>query len=145
MSNHENAQDIESQRQIQQAAHESRAFEQSDAAKVAAVAALIDPAAEMAYLISGMRFFEESNIRTALADPDAALERVRAEARAEALRDAADVDAIVSRGAVISSRFECHKRQCSCGHPSDDALVLLIASAMRAGIRDLADKERTDA
>ncbi|WP_159540841.1 RyR domain-containing protein [Aeromicrobium sp. 9AM] len=85
MSNHETDRDIETQRQIQQSAHESEVFEQSDAAKVAAVAAVC----EAAELKQGHAVWSAQvttrDIRTALVDPDAALERVRAEARAEAL------------------------------------------------------------
>lgn len=92
MSNHENAQDIESQRQHQQSAHESDAFEQSDAAKVAAVAAVLDEVESAAdrWETCGHEWLSFNRLRAALGDPDAALAAVRAEARAEALWDAAD-------------------------------------------------------
>ena len=90
MSTHESHADLEAARQIDQGAHESEAFERSDAAKVAAVAAVLaSPEPFPKPIGSGWQMCVDA-IRTALADPDAALERVRAEARAEALRDAAD-------------------------------------------------------
>lgn len=127
MSTYETAHDIESQRHHQQSAHESRAFEQSDAAKVAAVAAAIGRVVCLSCGGSGNSYgrlpdgrametdcadcdgsggewwaIEDAihrgdpersprqdattlaavvrDIRSAIVDPDAALERVRAEA-----------------------------------------------------------------
>lgn len=96
MSTYDEPHDIESRRQTQQADHESQAFELSDAAKVAAVAALIERWDDLDFSVDIGRAIVLERLRTALADPDAALERVRAEARAEALRDAA-VQVVIER------------------------------------------------
>lgn len=85
MSTHES---LEAARQIDQADHESQAFERSDAAKVAAVAALVEKWHAHAQLfvapvdLAVRQDWEYivHRLRKALADPDAALERVRAEA-----------------------------------------------------------------
>lgn len=93
MSAHETEADLEAARQIDQSDHESQAFERSDAAKVAAVAALVDDSQRNHMEDeAGAHVVYVWELRTALADPDAALAAIRAEARAEALRDAADVD-----------------------------------------------------
>lgn len=80
MSTHETEADLEAARQIDQSSNETRAFERSDAAKVAAVAALAD-------WYDAQPNWREwrigASIRNAVADPDAALARVRAETRAE--------------------------------------------------------------
>ncbi len=115
MSTHETHADLEAARQIDQSAHESQAFERSDAAKVAAVAAVYERWIERSLgpngdefiaLVNGGRRDVLSDLRKALADPDAALERVRAEARAEALRDAADaMDGDVGLYRLIENRM----------------------------------------
>jgi len=93
MNEHETPAEYEAAADAKHADHESQAFERSDAAKVAAVAALVESSESAARANAGLITIETtfaitSAIRKALADPDAALSRVRAEARAEALRDA---------------------------------------------------------
>ena len=84
MSDYETPKSLEHARQIDQSDHEHQAFERSDAAKVAAVAALVELGESQGV---GYQLVACSLLRKALADPDAALERVRAEVRAEALRE----------------------------------------------------------
>lgn len=91
MSTHDNDTDTERIRQIQQSDHESQALERSDAAKVAAVAALVDDSRRNHMEDeAGAHVVYVWEVRKALADPDAALARVRAETRAEHRRDWAD-------------------------------------------------------
>lgn len=123
MSTHETPAELEHERQIAQSAHESEVFERSDAAKVAAVAAVCDVDDVARLLIAEWERIEGpvtasyvasyadmarvvvDKIRKALVDPDAALERVRAEACAEALRDAADAfEAVEIRQGISESR-----------------------------------------
>ena len=111
MSAHESHADLEAARQIDQSDHEQRAFERSDAAKVAAVAAVYERWIERSLGPNGDEFIALVNsgrcdvladLRQALADPDAALSRVRAEARAEAQ---AEIDRLHAERIAFTARL----------------------------------------
>ena len=94
MSDHMTNAEYEASGDVKNAAHEADALERSDAAKVAAVAAVLEreyvPLPEYRTDVAHGAVQVIEKVRAALGDPDAALAAVRAEARAEALRDAAD-------------------------------------------------------
>lgn len=69
------------------------------------------------------------------------LDAVRAKAQVEALRMAADdITLSFSRGMVLATATECHKKQCRCGNPAPEELARQIALAYRDQIRDESDR-----
>lgn len=69
-----------------------------------------------------------------------AVARIKAQARAEGAREALlaaaeEMHFGVARGALITERAECHKKQCACGHPSEDRLLALVADRFRGALR----------
>jgi len=82
MSNHMTDAEYEASGDVKNADGESEAFERSDAAKVAAVAARLESLANFRECFTDPHDFdiEIDTIRAALRDPDSALAAVRAEA-----------------------------------------------------------------
>ncbi|MBN8882995.1 MAG: hypothetical protein J0H73_11860 [Salana multivorans] len=96
--------------------------------------------AMVAHPIFAACFQAEGTLRDALMARLDELAAHDAEVAARALREAADEPIRLSRAAVITERAECHKARCACGHPSEDALVALIAGRLRDALRARADR-----
>lgn len=75
-----------------------------------------------------------------VAEAEALIEQVvggheEAAARAALLDAANDLPVTVSRSALLVTMPQCHKRQCSCAHPTADEAVQIIVDRFRDALR----------